>query len=76
MEISVDDKLLPQRGDRMGRGPAKVDLSCRQFSTSVAISAAHTLTLNASRLVPTNVLILKLCFSALKTVPPAAGPRR
>src|SRR5439155_18998294 len=39
---------------------------CKYFRTSIVISAVHTWILTALALVPTNVLIFRFCFSALK----------
>ena len=42
-----------------------VDFNCRYLSTSIAIRAVHTCVRTALALVPTNVLIFSVCFSAL-----------
>ena len=41
------------------------DFNCRYFNTNIAIRAVHTWVLTALALVPTNVLIFSVCFSAL-----------
>ena len=41
------------------------DFNCRYFSASIAINAVHTWVLTALALVPTKVLTLHTCLSAL-----------
>src|SRR5260370_17285320 len=52
--------------DRVENDQENFDFSCRYFNTSMAISAVHTWVRTALALVPTNVLIFSVCFSALK----------
>src|SRR5713101_7052919 len=59
---------MRSKATRLASDQAKRERSCRYLRSSMAISAVHTWTFSALALVPTNVLILRFCFRALKNV--------
>jgi len=65
-QIPIGQQIEAEQRGQVRETPGHVDFSCRNFSSSIAIRAIQIWTCTAFSLVPTNVLILRCCFKALK----------
>ena len=62
----MTNRFIRSRATRFDSDEAKRERSWRERRSSIAIRAVQTWIFSALALVPTNVLILRFCFRALK----------